>query len=96
MIQSKITSLQLDRFIPHDRPALEDLAAFLVVQVIVGKDLRIGVFVCLEDPINATFHLSDSALKFDMGHSGSPMMSFPNQIHSILDGDKRPIMQDGK
>ena len=96
MTQFEISTLELGGFIFQDGPALKDLASLPTTEVTVEKDLGTGFRVSLEEPTNAPFHLPDFSCKFDVGHSGSLLMSFSNQILSSSHGNKCPTLRDGK
>ena len=76
--------------------AFEDQAPAPTMEVTIVKDPRTIKSLCLEDPINVGFDLSNMALKFNLDHSSSHVISSSNQIHSSSNGNKRPTLRDGK
>ena len=74
--ESEITALQLGGFVLDDGIPLENSSPATVVEVIVSKDPIPATSSGLEDPRNAAFALPKMPLKFNLGHSGSSMISF--------------------
>ena len=94
--QLEITTLQLGGFVLEDRIPLENSSPATVVKVAVSKDPIAITSTRSEDPGNTAFAPPEIALKFNLGRSGSSMISFQNQLEPTLEGDKHPTLRDGR
>ena len=81
LTQSEISSLQLDGFILQDGIPLKNSATVIVAEVACDKDPVTLKSDCLENPSYVAFFLHDMLLKFKLGRSNSPVISFLTQIH---------------
>ena len=96
LTQLEITSLELGGFVLQDGALLKNLIPATDVEVeVVDNPFTIKSDIS-DDPTDEMFSLPDMKLKFSLGHSGTPMASFPDYMHSTSDGDKYPTLWDGR
>ena len=86
--QLEITALELDGFVLDDSTLLENSA--------VSKDPVTANSSGSEDLGNASFSPPKMPLKFNLDCFSSPLIAFPNQMQPTMDGDKRPILWNGR